>query len=295
MPYYDEIFKHVTAAFPHPLAVLALKTPHVEVGERLNTEHTTVRMHHSDMTFHIQLPDEEAILHIEAQTDDSTHKPMPLRMLAYSSFLVLEHERNVYSTVLYFRPPAGQRDPGFYRYGNAQRGGVSFQYNVIRLYELSGEAFLDAAAVGLLPFTALMQPPADMPAEAWVEKCIETTQAAAVDKEMRATLLFALSLFGSLVHPPELFQDPTLEALMQESPFYERVIQRGIEQGIEQGARQTSIENTVAILETRFPGADVSALRPRLETITDINRLKQISLNALRAPSFDDFQETLKT
>ena len=126
MPYYDEIFKHVTGEFPQDLAVLALKTSEVEVGERLSTEHATVRMHHSDMTFHVRLPDEEAILHIEAQTDDSTHKPMPLRMLAYSSFLALEYEKNVYSTVLYFRPPAGKRDPGFYRYGNTQRGGVWF-------------------------------------------------------------------------------------------------------------------------------------------------------------------------
>ncbi len=68
MPYYDEVFKHVTTEFPHALAALALKTPQVEVGERLGTEHATVRMHHSDMTFHIRLPDEAAILHIEAQT-----------------------------------------------------------------------------------------------------------------------------------------------------------------------------------------------------------------------------------
>lgn len=88
MPYYDEIFKHVTGEFPYALAALALKTPEVEVGKRLATEHTTVRMHHSDMTFHIRLPDEEAILHIEAQTDESRHKPMLLRMLAYSSFLM---------------------------------------------------------------------------------------------------------------------------------------------------------------------------------------------------------------
>lgn len=293
MSYYDEIFKHVAGEFPQDLAVLALKTSEVEVGERLSTEHATVRMHHSDMTFHVHLPDEEAILHIEAQTDDSTHKPMSLRMLAYSSFLALEYEKNVYSTVLYFRPPAGKRGPGFYRYGNTQRGGVWFQYNVIRIYELAGEAFLDPKAVGLLPFTALMKPPAGMTPQAWVEKCIETTQAADVGREMRATLLFALSLFGSLAHPNEFFQDPFLEAIMQESPFYEQVIQRGIERGIEQGARQTSIENTLAVLKARFPNFDVNAIRQRLETITDINQLKQVSLDASLAASFHDFQETL--
>ena len=74
---YDELFKHITSEFPRALAALALKTSEVEVGERVSTEQATVRVHRSDMTFHIQLPDEAAILHIEAQTDDSRHKPNP--------------------------------------------------------------------------------------------------------------------------------------------------------------------------------------------------------------------------
>ena len=113
MPYYDEIFKQVTGEFPHALAALALKIPEVEIGDRLGTEHITVQMHHSDLTFHVHLPDEEAILHIEAQTDDSTHKPMPLRMLAYSSVLALEHEKNVYFHSVVFSSPCGPKGPWF--------------------------------------------------------------------------------------------------------------------------------------------------------------------------------------
>ena len=77
---------------------------------------------------------------------------------------------------------------------------------------------------------------------------------------------------------------------MRESPFYEQVIQRGIEQG----ARQMSIENTLAILEARFPGTDVNTLRPRLEAIADLNQLKQVNLSASLATSFHDFQEALE-
>ena len=90
-----------------------------------------------------------------------------------------------------------------------------------------------------------MKPPEDMTPQAWVEKCIETTQAADVDSEMQGTLLFALPVFGSLVHPSEFFQYPLLEAIMQKSPFYEHVIQRGIEQGIEQGIER-GIEQGIA-------------------------------------------------
>ena len=235
------------------------------------------------MTFHVRLPDEEAILHIEAQTDDPTHRPMPLRMLAYSSFLSLEHQKNVYSTVLYFRPPAGRRDPGIYEYGNLQRGGGWFKYNVIRVYDLEGEAFLDANAIGLLPFTALMKPPADTPAEAWVERCIQTTQQASVDKETRGTLLFALSLFGSLVHPPELFQNPISEAIMKESPFYESVVQRSIQQGATSAKREAVLK----LLEHRF-GSVPQSIANHIAQLHHISHLDALFEKAMRAETLDD-------
>ncbi len=293
MAHYDELFKHLGDYSPDQLAALALNTDHVEVGAPLNTEQPTVKLHHSDLTFWISLSDrgEDAILHIEAQTEDSQDKPMSLRMLAYASFLVHQHEMNVYSTVFYLRPPAGQSDPGYYAYGDERIGSLRFTYNVIRMYELEGEAYLDPEAVGLLPFTPLMKPPSGMTAAVWVERCIDTTKAASVDKQTRGTLLYALSVFGGLVHPPELFQDPVLEGIMQESPVYERIIQRGIEQG----ARQTTIENTLATLEARFPDVDVNALKPSLEAITDLNRLKALNLNASLVTSFHAFQRKLAT
>ena len=81
---------------------------------------------------------------------------------------------------------------------------------------------------------------------------------------------------------------------MQESPFYDHVIQRGIEQGARQA---TNIDNTLATLEARFPEAeaDINTLKPRLEAIADLNQLKQISLNASLATSFQDFQEKITT
>lgn len=294
MPYYDEIVKYLMDRFPREFAALGLSTPDVEVLEKLTTEQPTIKMHHSDMTFKVRLPDEEAILHIEAQTDESRDKPMPLRTLAYAAFLVLQYELPVYSTVLYFRPPAGRDDTGYYAYGNEQRGGLSFKYTVIRVYELDGESFLNAAPVGLLPFTPLMKPPVGMTAETWIQKCVETTLSAPVDNTTQGTLLFALSLLGSLVHTSDIFQNSTLEAIMQESPFYERIIQRGIERGIEQGSRETTVENTLAILTARFSNADVNAVKLALEAITDLDRLKQLNVDASLAPSFDAFRHNLE-
>ena len=309
MQQFDKFFKHIVGERPREMAMLALGTRKVKIGGRVATEHLTIRTHFSDMAFDVHLPKEDAILHIEAQTDDSTHKPMHRRMLAYSSALALEHEKNVYSTVIYFRPPAGRNDPGFYQYGNEQRGGVSFRYNVILMYELEGKDHLDPEAIGILPFTALMKPPEDMTAEAWVDKCIETTLAAKVDSKLRSTLLFGLSLYGSLAHPKELFKNPLTEAIMQESPFYQDIVERsrtegearginigearGINIGEARGARQTRIESALDILADRFPSADVNALKRQLEAIDDLNRLKQLPINASKAKSLHDFQQSL--
>ena len=295
MPYYDEIVKHLMDRFPEEFAALALMSVDVEVQEKLTTEQSTIKMHHSDMTFRVRLPDEEAILHIEAQTDDSRDKPMSLRMLAYASFLGLQYELPVYSTVLYLRPGAGRADMGYYEYGNETRGGLWFKYTVIRLAELEGTSFLDTAAVGLLPFTPLMRPPVGMTSETWVEKCVETTVSARVDDQTRATLLFALSTFGSLAHSPELFQGFISEEIMQESPFYEIVIQRGIEQGIEQGARETTIRNILTVLTARFPLRDPQPVQHGLEAISDEDQLTQLLQTAALTPTFEAFLEALDT
>ena len=293
MPYYDEVFKHLTEQAPHALAALALRTSDVEVGEKLSTEQPTVKVHHSDLTFRVRLRNEDAVLHIEAQTDDSRRKPMPLRMLAYASFLGLEYELPVYSTVLYFRPGSGRRDPGFYEYGNADQGSLRFRYNVIRFYELEGESFLDASSIGLLPFTALMKPPADVDSESWVQRCVSATRAAPVDADVRATLLFGLSIFGSLAHNVELFHKFISEEVLMESPFYEEVIKRWLEQGIERGAREATIENTLTVVTERFPFADIVELKSRLEGISDIDRLKQLGVAASLVSSFEAFQYKL--
>ena len=299
MEHFDELFKYLGDYSPDAFAALSLAAERVRVVALLNTEHLTVKMHHSDMTFRISLPDrgEEAILHLEFQTEDSRDKPMPFRMLSYASFLVHQHEMNVYSTVLYLRPPAGRNDPGGYAYGDDTIGGLRFKYKVMRVYELDGAAHLNPDAGGLLPLTPLMKPPSGMSSEAWVEKCIETTLAAPVDSQDRATLLHALSVFGGLIHPRELFQDSALEAIMQESPVYQSIIQRGKEQGITlgeaRGARQTRIESTLDILSLRFPSADVNTLKPQLEAIDDLDRLKQLLLNASIAKSLHDFQQSL--
>lgn len=69
-------------------------------------------------------------------------------------------------------------------------------------------------APGILPFTPLMKPPAGMEIQQWAKECVDATLATPVDQRTRGDLLYAISLFGSIVHNPELYERLIQEELM---------------------------------------------------------------------------------
>ena len=76
---------------------------------------------------------------------------------------------------------------------------------------------------------------------------------------------------------------------MQESPYYDLIIQRGIEQGV----RETSIRNIIAVLTTRFPDAAIHRAASALESINDIERFTELHTLALSVPNFNAFLQAL--
>ena len=76
---------------------------------------------------------------------------------------------------------------------------------------------------------------------------------------------------------------------MQESPFYQLVIQRGIEQG----AREILIKNILSVLIARFPHSDTEQVEQTLETILNLDRLTELHLIAVQTPSFETFRQVL--
>ncbi len=292
MAQYDEIVKHLMDRYADEFAMLSFGTSDVQVLETLDTEQQRVKVHRNDMTFKVLLHNETVLLHIEVQTEDSRDKPMPLRVLAYASELLLRHELPVYSVVIYLSPKAGVNDPGGYSYGNDEFG-LQHKYQVIRLADLDGESFLEAASVGLLPFTPLMKPPEGMNTEVWLERCVEKIEAAPVDSQTRGTLFFALSLLGGLVYDPSFFEKLITEEIMQESPYYEIVLQRGVERGVQQGVRETNIKNIVSVLTERFPQSDVQPVVHALESIQDLDHLTELLRTAVKTSGVEAFLQAL--
>lgn len=71
------------------------------------------------------------------------------------------------------------------------------------------------------------------------------------------------------------------------------IVQHFTERGIQQGQRQQSIEYVLDVLEIRFHPSEVETLKPAIETIEDLQHLKQLLRSAVQAPNLDEFKQTL--
>ena len=101
-------------------------------------------------------------------------------------------------------------------------------------------------------------------------------------------------LQGGIVQESSVYQH-LLETVKKETD--QQVMQQGIQQGIQQGteigARQSALDFLFDVLEFRFDGSAVQALRPALENIQELQRLQDLHREALRAENFEAFAHTL--
>ena len=82
---------------------------------------------------------------------------------------------------------------------------------------------------------------------------------------------------------------------MLESATYQYILQQGIEQGIEQGARESTIEGILESLEIQFRESGVQTLKPMLESIQDLQRLKDLRRASMQVASLEAFKRLLTT
>ena len=61
----------------------------------------------------------------------------------------------------------------------------------------------------------------------------------------------------------------------------------------ERGQRQQGIEFILDILGMRFDSSAAETLKPAIETIEDLQLLKQLHRSAMQAPNLDEFKQTL--
>ena len=235
MAKYETISKHLIQTYPKDFIRLTLEQDDVEVLDILDTEQIRVETQHTDSLIRAHIAGKEALIHYKFQTTDDPS--MPLRMIGYIGSVFEHHDLPIYSSVIYLRRNAGQRDPG--RYIQEWPGyGVLVEYRVIRLSEIEGQDIIDGEPSGLFPFAPLMKRPVGIDSETWLRQCVDATNALPVDESIKVDFLGRLMILSGLEYDPTLInrilsQEGLMDAIMRESSFAQYIKQEGIEEGIE--------------------------------------------------------------
>ncbi len=292
MAEFDAISKHLIQTYPHDFAGFTLGREDVEVLAVIDTEQLTVEAHQTDSLIRVRIDDEEVLVHNEFQTTDSTNPPMPRRMAGYIGHAIRQHGLPIYSNVIYLRPDAGRRDPGYYvqeRLGYP----IAIHYRVIRLIEIEGQHVLESGQSGLIPFTPLMKPPEEMTSDVWLHQCIHTARTRPIARSSKADYLAGMVALSELVYESEvisgiIFKEGIMD-LIRESSLFQSLTQQGIEQGV----KKRAIEYILDVLEIRFDLHEADPLSARISAIEDLQRLKQLHRAAVQAPSLEAFRDLL--
>ena len=300
MAEFDAISKHLIQTYPNDFASFTLGREDIEVLAVIDTEQLTIETHQTDSLIRVRIDNEEVLVHNEFQTADSTNPPMPRRMAGYIGHAIRQHGLPIYSNVIYLRPDAGRRDPGYYI---QKRPGypIAIHYRVIRLIETEGERVLNAGQSGLIPFTPLMKPPEGMALDAWLHQCIHTARTRPIDRSYRADSLAGMVALSELVYDSEtisaiIFKEGIMD-ILRESSLFQSLTQQSREeareQGLEQGVRQRAIEDILEVLEIRFDLSEAHPLSTRITAIDDLQHLKQLHRAAIQVPNLEAFQRVL--
>ena len=239
MAEYDTISKHLIQTYPDDFIRFTLGRADIEVLEVLETEQPTVEARRADSLILVRIEGEDALIHCEFQTADSTDVPMSRRMAGYIGRAIERYGLPIFSFVIYLRPGAGQRDKGYY-IQELPGHRVVVEYQVIRLSEIDGQAIIAGGHPGLLPFAPLMKPPSGVSADAWLRACLQATDALPLDASTKVDMMAGMAILGGISYELStvrriISQEGFMDAIMRESSFAQYLTQQGIDRGIEQG------------------------------------------------------------
>ena len=296
MASFDTASKKQVETNPQDFVNLCFKFggTNITVLEVVTPEQPTVEMHQADILIKALRDGQEVLVHFEFQTTDSYDPEMPLRMAGYIIRAIEVYRLPVYSNVIYLRPNAGNNDPGKFAQ-NLEGHNISIEYQIFRLIEMDGQEILDLKPVGLIPFTPLMKPPADMNEEEWLRRCIQTADG--IEVSNKTEYLGSLAVLGNLIYNSETILEIISEEIMQHAPIVEylapKAHEQGVQQGIQRGVRESTRENILEILAIRLQPDAAETFKPTLEAIDDLQRLKQLHRAAILAESPEDFTQAL--
>lgn len=220
---------------------------------------------------------------------------LPGRLLLYSAALYSRFDVPVRSLVVLLRPKAdGPNLNGTLTYGSGHHR-VEFGYEVIRLWQEPVESYLHAG-LAALPLATLCQMPAEQPLVDALREVVreidrrlgkEANHAEAVRLMTAAYILTVLRVKKNDL--AAIFQGVGLMQNIQESTWYDEVLEEGINRGIAQGILRGEIQGQIRSLlrvgSKKFgPPDEQSELE--VKAITDESRLERLEDALLTAKSW---------
>ncbi len=287
----DSPLKRLVSTFITDFATWLLQA-NVRQARSLNVELPATTLS-ADQVFHITLDSgQRLVLHIEFQGRRS-RPPMSWRMLEYMTRLASTHRLPLHSVVLYVGGGAGADDTGKHQVEGVNDTTVmSWQYEVIRLWQMSAQDLLALGSPALLALvgqTRIEQPEVVFPE-------VITRLRSVPDTDTRGHLLTALL---ALIQEEEMVEmvERLLENddLLMDTPFLRRIRAEGREEGREEGALAMRRRDILQALALRF-GTQDTADHPVVESlqqITDKTLLDTLFAAAIQSADMAAFQQAL--
>ena len=291
---FDIVSKQIVRINPDECIQFWLGTTDAVAINVIETEQPIVKWFRADSFIHAEVRGEEAIVHLEFQTHDSTEVPMPYRIAGYAGLGIRTYQLPIYSHVIYLHPNAGLKDPGEY-VQNISGYEIKIKYKVIRLCEIEGQDVLDARQKGLIPFAPLMKPPEEMDSDRWLRECVRVAGTIPMDEPDKPDYLSNMAILGGIILDYETIRKIISEETMYASSVIQHWTEQGREEGREEGKREEAFESLMDILESHFPHGEVQTLLPILENIEELQQLKHLRHQALQVSNLDEFKSILSS
>jgi predicted transposase YdaD len=220
--------------------------------------------------------DEECILHVEFQTRYDPN--MSVRMLAYHARIVERYGLPVYPVVVYLTQTDRPIDATYSSYIGG-RHIFTFNYDVIKVWELKSKTVFEDELAGLYALTPLM-PDADL------AECREKLIWAVEHNLISASSYMCMATFARLKYSKEVVKNMIEDKLLKQSPFYEDMMEEGRGEGAE--------ETIITALTARF-GSVSDQLSKRIHSLRERNSalLNELIKLVVTAKDLSDFEQKL--
>ena len=279
---YDNTCKYIASQNPASFVRWLLPNEEFTTVEILKTELPAEPIRADSL---ILLRFGNTILHLEFEKLPYSDPPIPERMLNYWVRLYGKYRCKIEQVVIFLQ----RIDSPLVLIDRFQEANTIHSYRIIRLWEEDSELFLaDPALLPLAPLTC-SESPRELLQE--VAARVELIQ----DPTQRREILVCTAVMAGLLHKPNLISQLFREDNMQESLFYQEILQKGVQRGLQQGLQQGLQREVSVILRLlrRRVGELSSSTEERIRALS-ITQLEELAEALLDFSSPDDLTDWLE-